>query len=243
MNPDLVLTDIMAGKGKREVSSARNLLDATLQCLVDKKEEGEFQAEAEMSLPLPEFRSTLSPKKFAMKPNRKRKRKDDSGDYENYDEHQTVIMKLFDRSVDLAQFSEDSSLYPVCRAWIHNRPHDKSLGTLTSRPATPDPAIKEEEDQPPNVYTLPPPIKSEDGILYDLRVPEPVAPCQDSLDIHASPESAPPAENLLLNHMTRWKDVRNRWHQASLVNEMQYSASVNILKDMFEQTMAAAECQ
>jgi len=29
-------------------------------------------------------------------------------------------MKMFDRSVDLAQFSHDTVLYPVCRAWIHN---------------------------------------------------------------------------------------------------------------------------
>jgi len=29
-------------------------------------------------------------------------------------------MKLFDRSVDLAQFSYDTPLYPVCRAWIRN---------------------------------------------------------------------------------------------------------------------------
>jgi len=32
----------------------------------------------------------------------------------------SYIMKLFDRSVDLAKFSYDTPLYPVCRAWIHN---------------------------------------------------------------------------------------------------------------------------
>jgi len=32
----------------------------------------------------------------------------------------SYVMKLFDRSVDLAQFSADTPLYPVCRAWIHN---------------------------------------------------------------------------------------------------------------------------
>jgi LIN37 len=35
----------------------------------------------------------------------------------------SYVMKLFDRSVDLAQFSEDTPLYPVCRAWIRNKPH------------------------------------------------------------------------------------------------------------------------
>lgn len=31
-------------------------------------------------------------------------------------------MKLFDRSVDLAQFTEDTPLYPICRAWMANQP-------------------------------------------------------------------------------------------------------------------------
>lgn len=55
---------------------------------------------------------------------------------------ETVIMKLFDRSVDLALFPEDTPLYPVCRAWIQNRPHDRSLGTILGRPPSP----KQEEE-------------------------------------------------------------------------------------------------
>lgn len=32
------------------------------------------------------------------------------------------VMKLFDRSVDLAQFEENTPLYPICRAWMANKP-------------------------------------------------------------------------------------------------------------------------
>ena len=32
------------------------------------------------------------------------------------------MVKLFERSVDLAQFPEDTPLYPVCRAWMQNDP-------------------------------------------------------------------------------------------------------------------------
>ncbi|KAI8437182.1 hypothetical protein MSG28_010509 [Choristoneura fumiferana] len=35
---------------------------------------------------------------------------------------QSYVLKLFDRSVDLSQFNEDSPLYPICRAWIANQP-------------------------------------------------------------------------------------------------------------------------
>ena len=99
-------------------------------------------------------------------------------------------MKLFERSVDLAQFPEDTPLYPVCRAWLHNRPHDKTLGTLAERPVSPKPeeegnAAQISSDNMPNVYEMPPPIKSEDGCLYDLRVPEAVPQPPGKLDIYA----------------------------------------------------------
>lgn len=51
---------------------------------------------------------------------RRRKRKS-TVDLELAFQH-TFVMKLFDRSVDLAQFQEDTPLYPICRAWIANQP-------------------------------------------------------------------------------------------------------------------------
>ena len=50
------------------------------------------------------------------------------------------MLKLFDRSVDLAQFEESSSLYPVCRAWIKNQPHNRDLG-IRERTPTPEPEV------------------------------------------------------------------------------------------------------
>lgn len=43
------------------------------------------------------------------------------------------IIKLFDRSVDLAQFSTISPLYPICRAWMRNNPSMRE-GTAPSPP-------------------------------------------------------------------------------------------------------------
>ena len=74
--------------------------------------------------------SGLSPFSSPVKSARKRKRKslDKATGY-----HHTFVMKLFDRSVDLAQFRPRAStsdvcrdpsypLYPVARAWIRNEP-------------------------------------------------------------------------------------------------------------------------
>ena len=53
-------------------------------------------------------------------------------------------MKLFDRSVDLAQFAENASLYPVCRAWMKNQPHNTSFAPRLRTP-TPEPPGPEKE--------------------------------------------------------------------------------------------------
>lgn len=40
---------------------------------------------------------------------------------------QTYIMKLFDRSVDLAKYKENTALYPICRAWMINQPRSRRI--------------------------------------------------------------------------------------------------------------------
>lgn len=39
--------------------------------------------------------------------------------------HQTYVMKLYDRSLDLARFKEDDPLYVICRDWLKNNPRAK----------------------------------------------------------------------------------------------------------------------
>lgn len=44
------------------------------------------------------------------------------------------IIKLFDRSVDLAQFSSSTPLYPICRAWMRNNPTAREQAVSPSPP-------------------------------------------------------------------------------------------------------------
>ena len=41
--------------------------------------------------------------------------------------HHSFIMKLFDRSVDLAKYSDATALYPICRAWMINQPRSSKI--------------------------------------------------------------------------------------------------------------------
>lgn len=57
----------------------------------------------------------------------------------------SYIIKLFDRSVDLAQFNTSTPLYPICRAWMRNNP---SVREPASSPS-PSHSMIEEEVSPP----------------------------------------------------------------------------------------------
>lgn len=60
--------------------------------------------------------------------------------------HHTFVMKLFDRSVDLAQFPDHTPLYSVCRAWMKNDPHNTNMAP---RLRTPTPEPEEEQENGP----------------------------------------------------------------------------------------------
>lgn len=53
----------------------------------------------------------------------------------------SYIIKLFDRSVDLAQFNTTTPLYPICRAWMRNNP---SVREPAASPSPPHSMVEEE---------------------------------------------------------------------------------------------------
>ncbi|XP_033744489.1 protein lin-37 homolog [Pecten maximus] len=237
----------MSGKSAKlaEVTSARIRFGVTLQSLVDKKGDGNLSSDEEDGGTHTEMLQSepaiiLSPtKRSTAKISRKRKRKDEElTDGSQY--HHTYVMKLFDRSVDLAQFDEEAALYPVCRAWLKNQPHNRSLGTRERTP-TPDPEpptnSEEEEDIFPDVFKLPDPIKADPDVVQDYRIPMPVPQPEEELDINADQDMAPPPEHLLLSHMDRWRLIRQSWRDAGLMNELRFSDSMNVLREMFDQQM------
>ncbi|ELT89914.1 hypothetical protein CAPTEDRAFT_120666 [Capitella teleta] len=119
----------------------------------------------------------------------------------------TYVMKLFDRSLDLAQFNEDTPLYPICFEWMRNQPHSRNLG-VKSRSTTPDldDSFDEENTDMPNVYNLPPPLPIK--VEGAGRIPSPIPVHDQPLDIYAPHMTAPQPEELLLDHLERWKQTR-----------------------------------
>ncbi|XP_021563314.1 protein lin-37 homolog isoform X1 [Carlito syrichta] len=151
----------------------------------------------------------------------------------------TYVIKLFDRSVDLAQFSENTPLYPICRAWMRNSP---SVRDRERSPSSPLPPLPEDEEgsevtnsKSRDVYKLPPPTApGPPGDACRSRIPSPLQPETQGTPEDEPSESEPSLSTLIYRNMQRWKRIRQRWKEASHRNQLRYSESMKILREMYD---------
>ncbi|KAL4657711.1 hypothetical protein GN956_G4385 [Arapaima gigas] len=239
---------IKTEKTDTETASARGRLDAVLQGLVEKsdseREQNEDDSGKMTTDSLTKYGTPLMnlylvcccrpSSRFPQHRRKKRKEMDDGLSESNQHKQNAYVIKLFDRSVDLAQFNTNTPLYPICRAWMRNNP------SVRERAASPSPSHIMGEDEAAdmlngkaqNVYRLPPPLPcpvGPTGEPVNLRIPVTEKPSVPKLS-----ESVPVSSSLLYNHMERWKKIRQKWKESSNKNQLRYSESIKILKEMYE---------
>ncbi|TNN02435.1 protein lin-37 homolog [Takifugu flavidus] len=224
-----------------EGSGARSKLDAVLQGLVERTENEREQHESDaLKVSADPLNKELSPStgkrpsaRFSQHRRKKRKEVDESIPESNPHKQNSYIIKLYDRSVDLAQFNTNTPLYPICRAWMRNNPSVREQASYPS----PTHSMEEEltdiingKDQ--DVYRLPPPTSSPvstSGEPVNLRIPQIEKPTVTKLN-----DSVPVSGSLISDHMERWKKIRQKWKECSHKNQLRYSESIKILKEMKE---------
>jgi len=167
-------------------------------------------------------------------PSKKRKRSGSPSDMPSKPQA-SFVMKLFDRGVDLAQFDESTPLYPICRAWMQNKPHQRQ----PKRDDDVESTVSELEYQgeTEEVYRLPAPEPlpyDEFGNLIRVRVPPPLPREGDDFDINYEDENAPSPAYLFQTHLDRWNLIRQRWKEASAYNEKRFDGSFSILRQIHE---------
>ncbi|KAK4312001.1 hypothetical protein Pmani_016538 [Petrolisthes manimaculis] len=232
-----------------DVDVARGRFDAALQGLLQKDEESDSENESEPDNKSKVFTRVGLSSTRGSRPPRKRRRKEvelrDSGF------HHTFVMRMFDRSVDLAQFDETSPLYPICRAWMVNQPHNSSLNVKQepSSPSTemfnsgepgsvdagefPTEILPDIGPQPTrSLIPAPDPWECSDSNV-DPRIPEPFPRPPNNLNEINELENAPPGL-LMTDHLKRWQQIRNLWRNTSKANDQRYMSSYSILKAMFD---------
>ncbi|KAL2740997.1 protein lin-37 [Vespula squamosa] len=160
--------------------------------------------------------------------------------------HHTYVMKLFDRSVDLAQFQEDTPLYPICRAWMANQPRNPNL---IPKMRSPSPEMGTEithrnildvTGKVREVYHLPTPLPSEEAMPQN-RIPSPVIFESEELKLNYDGQSLKSREVLLREHRVHWNAVRKKWHQRARKNEQRYAICQYIFGVIFKRAQSEFE--
>uniref|UniRef100_H2LPU6 Lin-37 DREAM MuvB core complex component n=1 Tax=Oryzias latipes TaxID=8090 RepID=H2LPU6_ORYLA len=220
---------IKSERPELEESGARSRLDAVLKGLVEKSEH-EKLVRLDLS---PSSAGKRQSTRFPQHRRKKRKEMEEGIPETNQHKQNAYIIKLFDRSVDLAQFNTSTPLYPICRAWMKNNP---SVRESVASPGSP-PGMTEEEvtdminGKGQNVYRLPSPTLcqvSSSGEPVNLRIPlvEKPAVTKDIAKYLV--------KSLRSDHMERWKKIRQKWKECSSRNQLRYNESIKILKEMKE---------
>ncbi|KAF5289792.1 hypothetical protein FQA39_LY03709 [Lamprigera yunnana] len=153
--------------------------------------------------------------------------------------HHTYVMKLFDRSVDLARFEEDTPLYPICRAWMANLPRNPQV-VVKRRISSPEPDNLFINNNLTEILRLPCPNEP-----YESRIPSPLPAqlTQDKNEINLNYDEKPPVsrDTLIRNHLQRWVNVKRKWIQNAQKNEDRYCRSMQILQAIYNKAQEALE--
>lgn len=172
----------------------------------------------------------------------------------------TCILKIFDRSLDLAQLCTDNTkqdvpLYPICRAWIRGYKSGQSSSNNSKSPTRQqaDSNDKERSESPgqdnyvesaDEVKSMPIPKPKKEAIEQfqldvdneeiDLRIPQTVQkfkpPKNLEQAIDKSISSMNRQECMDLNKK-RWKQIRRDWSEARKIHEWRYEDSFKVLND------------
>ncbi|GAB0094448.1 uncharacterized protein DMENIID0001_097540 [Sergentomyia squamirostris] len=154
----------------------------------------------------------------------------------------SYVMKLFDRSVDLARFNDTTPLYPICRAWIRGSGLQKKNRGYASKKNRQYyehkvdllQIIKDDKHKEVMIDLLPPPEKKAIS-----RVPN-LLPCQENLDkdsvnVDYDIDNPPMTREQILEEMKpRWKKVKQNWIDQINKVETRYKKSLDILDALYQ---------
>ncbi|XP_060522050.1 protein lin-37 homolog [Cylas formicarius] len=145
--------------------------------------------------------------------------------------HHTYVMKLYDRSVDLARFEEDTPLYPLCRAWMENQPKNPQP-IIKRRVSSPEPdGAATWNGDAVDVSRLPPPSRP-----FQARIPSPL-PEQEQIKerVDLNYDESPPIDKdvLMKGHLQRWVKVKRKWFEAAQENDERYAHSFSVLQSIY----------
>ena len=243
---------------KGELSNARAKFDDLLQDMFRHNKESTSEQDCIASLldlpnqpSLPLDFSESEKRSLAQSRSPRKRKKKDTGSVndtnptnnmaqtpETTKQHMQHVIKLFDRSVDLAQFDEHTSLYTLCRSWMRNNPSisNDNDGFAKLESDTTDKISNVNTggsisamDESGNVHNLPKPI----NLKKDHSVPLMKSPDPKQWDTDQIGCNQHSIEELRRGHIVRWKRVRAKSRERLSKMQERYSETIQIINKLY----------
>lgn len=184
---------------------------------------------------------SLSPIAF-LTPNKRRKRDLELSSAGHKIQAESFVMKLFDRSLDLSKYTEQTSLYPICRAWMANQPRNPSIRSYRDARS---PSPTERIDNGKEIL-----LQLRKGSLREVAsmpklkkadIPKIPPPQDEPRKYDNTEELIDPDDNLkdgskedlLAEHINKWKQIKSDWQKHTKVYEHRNEVNFNILQELF----------
>lgn len=248
-------------KRDNEVQAARGRLRGVLNDSLQNQEVDDIPEdyeEEEEEQPAMSQRHRGRPKKFSqpvavperksptvdfLTPNKRRKREHTGNSGGQKIQAESFVMKLFDRSLDLSKYTEHTSLYPICRAWMANQPRNLSIRSY--RDARSPSPIERKDNGLEIIYKLRkgdlrdvasmPKPKSTD--VPRIPVPRDLPKKYKRTDEIVADNNAlrnGEKEELLAYHLGKWKGIKRNWQKHTKLYQKRYDASFQILDKLYK---------
>lgn len=159
---------------------------------------------------------------------------------------QEFIIKLFDRTINLSQLDQTTSLYKICHDWISSSNNFTSIRSQLKKPLRPsykaerDPEILEKlkNDEINSVGTMPPfdvDVKMKKRMETDEDEEEDKRRNLDSILLFNEELEEFSKANLLAEHKDKWKKKKEEWiKNREEFNEIKYASSLELLDYMYK---------
>ncbi|KAM7344165.1 myb-interacting protein 40 [Cochliomyia hominivorax] len=184
-----------------------------------------------------------SPSAGFLTPSKRRKREHAGSSGGQKIQAESFVMKLFDRSLDLSKYSEQTSLYPICRAWMANQPRNPSIRSYRDA-RSPSPIerkdnglellIKLRRGDIRDITSMPKSVKSEVPKIPPLtRQPKKYNKSEDLVPSNDKLKDGN-KEELLSQHLDKWKQVKSNWQKHTKAYQKRQDVSFKILDLLFK---------
>ncbi|KAH8373557.1 hypothetical protein KR200_010096 [Drosophila serrata] len=123
---------------------------------------------------------------------------------------ESYIMRLFERSLDLSTYKDNTPLYPICRAWMANQPRNPAVAAYNTDGSL---QIPKREDNAEEILAG---LRSgKIKVLTHLPAPRstklPIIPPRLEFGREDKRLQNASRSDLLAANMVRWKKVRSHW--------------------------------